>query len=75
MMPDDEKSGIGSGIVNPIKGKTVFLTKDECACILVGLNEFDDIIYAAKSGCFDAYKELNTKLIEQFRQISLEIHN
>ncbi len=57
-----------------MKTKMVELTSDECACILVGLCEFDDRIHTAKSGCFDAYKEINPKLEEKFRKICWELH-
>ena len=57
-----------------MKTKDITLSEDECACIMVGLAEFDARIYEEKSGCFDAYKKINPKLIEKFRKICWEFH-
>lgn len=54
-------------IMEEDKVKQIMLTEDECATILVGLTEFEDVI-SSKTATYGVYGKLNKELIEKFRK-------
>lgn len=53
--------------------KTIELTQEEAATILVGLTEFEAFIAKHKIG-YGCYDKTNEQLIEKFRNLCLDFH-